>query len=195
MSGRAQVVIYGACIILVYALAIAPHLLEYGWAWGWPGAWLNFPNSLLSLVITVVDGILSLVLVLVLFMRPRAALLLRILAVPLILVGPPVVFGLFGGLATSVGRGLAARVSKVTPIDSLQKWAVARQNGSAAEALPPEVARTLPPRPRIEYRGDHVAVAWYDRGLLVGTPEFRPRQASFFEAEVRPGVYVYVVEH
>ena len=195
MNRRVQLVIYVGSVVIVYALVVIPHVLEFGWAWGWPGAGLGFAVSLLGSALTIAAGVLALVLVLALPKQPRLSLLVRIAAVPLILIGPGLVFGLFGGLATSQGRGLASRVRNVTPVDSLQKWAVAELKGSGASLLPPEVARTLPSHAEIENREDHIVVRWYDRGLLVGAPDFRPQQQTFFRAKVRPGVYVYVEEH
>ncbi len=195
MSRRAEALTYGASVIILYALAVVPHALEYGWAWGWPGAGLGFPIALLGSACAIPAGVAAVVCVLVRPKQPRIALLLRIVAIPVIVVGPGIVFDHFGGLATSEGRGLAARVRDVTPVESLQRWAVGVLHGSKDAPLPAEVASTLPQRPRIQCRGDHVVLSWYDRGLFIGPPEFRPSHKSFFEAQIRPGVYVYVVEH
>jgi hypothetical protein len=196
MSGRFEGVLYAAVMIVVYLLAVVPHVLDYGWAWGWPGAGLGFPLSLLGGLIRFGAGATALAMAAARPKRPLAAVVLRLVAVPFILIGPSLVFGSFGGLATSAGRGLAARVRTVTPLDHLQAWAVAGLAGSKDSPLPDDIARTLPPHPEVVWREDHVSVRWYDRGISVGSSEYRPAgRREFFEEEIRPGVYVYVVEH
>ena len=195
MSSRLEGGIYVTLGIAAYGFAVLPHVVDYGWAWGWPGAGLGFPLALLGTLITIGAGSVAVALAVARPKLPRTAFILRIVAVPLILIGPGVVFGSFGGLATSEGRGLAARVRKVTPLDRLQRWAAAGLAGASDSPLPDEVARTLPRDPRVDWRGDHVVLSWYDQGVLVGPPQFRPLRAAFFQEEIRPGIYVYVVEH
>ncbi|HET6896997.1 MAG TPA: hypothetical protein VFK70_01570 [Vicinamibacteria bacterium] len=195
MSARFERALYAALIIVVYFFAVVPNGVDYGWAWGWPGAGLGFPLALVGGLITFGAGATALALVAARPRHPRIAFVLRLVAVPVILVGPALVFGRFGGLARSEGRGLAARVRKVTPLDQLQAWAVTGLAGSKDVPLPEDIARTLPPHPEVVWREDHVSVRWYDRGVLVGSSNYRPGGEDFFHEEIRPGVYVYVAEH
>jgi hypothetical protein len=195
MSGKAEAVGYGAVLALVYGLAVMPHVLEYGWAWGWPGGNAGFAVAILGSAVTLLMGLVAIVCVIVMPKRPRWRAVARLVAVPVIVLGPGIVFNAFGGLATSLGRGLAARVRTATPLDSLQTWAVRAAHESPPSPLPDDVAKTLPPRPTVTYAEDHVTLQWYDRGIAVGSREFRSRGRSFFDCEIRPGVYVYVVEH
>jgi hypothetical protein len=83
----------------------------------------------------------------------------------------------------------------VTPLDHLQAWAVAGLASSKESPLPEDIARTLPPHLEVVWREDHVWVRWYDTGVLVGSSRYRPSGEAFFQEEIRPGIYVYVVEN
>ena len=195
IAGWVEVLGYVVAMGVVCAAVTVPHLVDYGWAWGWPGGGLGFPLFLLSIPLILVIVSTALVRALVRPKRPLLAFLLRVIAVPLLLIGPIVVFGsIGGGLAASLGHGLVARVSDVTPVDALREWAVASLNTASLTELPEEVAETLPRNPRIEPRTDHVVLQWFNQGVLVGGPGYRPSDEPFFLEEVRPGLYVFVLE-
>jgi len=195
MKASREVLAYLAAGGVVYFLAVLPHVLDFGWAWGWPGAGLGFPLSLLGTLLTLLVGTSAVAWALAAPKAPRWIFAARLAAVPVLSLGPFILFGSFGGLATSQGRGLVARLRQVTPVEHLQRWAISTLRDRDATSLPDEVAATLPRNPRIDRRGDHVALVWYDTGVLVGAPTFRPERSSFFDQEVRPGIYVYVSEH
>lgn len=90
--GRSEVLFYAAVAMFVHVGAVVPHVLEYGWAWEWPGAGPGFPLTLLLSVLTLGIGVRALIRALVKPRVPRAAFVLRVLTVPVLLIGPSVVF-------------------------------------------------------------------------------------------------------
>jgi hypothetical protein len=190
--------LYGVLVTLAFASAIVPHIVDYGWAWGWPLAGWGFPLALLSSVVVLVCTLVATLNAVRQPQTPRVLAHLRVLLLPVLFFGPGLLFGWFGGLARSQGHGLADRLERSTPLDVLQAWAARAMESSRGESgssLPEAVARRLPPNPRVLVKEDHVTVTWYDRGVLIGGGEYHPPEGYFFLRRVRPGVFVYVVEH
>lgn len=199
MAGCCEVLLYAALVVLVHVGAVVPHVLDFGWAWSWPGAGFGLLLSLLTSVLILGIGVAALIRALVAPKVPRLAVVLRLLAVPVLVIGPGVLFDSFGGLATSEGRGLAARLRYVTPLDELQSWAVAAVRdgeGTPRQPLPARVARTLPSHCRVRVFKDHVSLWWYLEGVQVGAADYRLKRPSyyFFADQVRPGIFAVVVE-
>jgi hypothetical protein len=191
---RTELLLYAVLVVSVYVLAVVPHILDYGWAFRWPGSGLGFPVALLGLLLTIAAGGAAIFLALLRPRTPRFALVLRLVAIPVILLGPFVVNGILGGLATSEGRGLVARVRQETPVDRLQDWAVKGLQASPRPTLPPDISATLPYPPSVVWDDDHVTLQWYNDGILIGPPGYVPSGEFWFREEIRPGVFVVIVE-
>lgn len=195
LSKLIDIPIYIGLIVLTTVVAIIPNAVAYGWAWDGPLAGWDFILAVVGFLVIGLMMALSLVWAIIRPKKPVWLFRFRFAAVPTFFVLYLLVLTFFGGTDASRGRGLVDRLDRVTPLDSLQSWAIKSISAGqpiSIDSLPPEVKQTLPPLAQVSVYDDFLVISWYNIFIHVGPPDYEiePLGETFFLEKVQPGIWV-----